>query len=92
MSDNGQIDDVRVGPDGYPAVDQPDYIHRILRHQLDEKLDEIQQALHLTDLAMLEVVLHWMKTRVRDLRDAEVEALADEEAGPVSDRGYPVGP
>lgn len=89
---NGWVEDVRVSPDGYPAVDQPDYIQRILRHQLDEKLSEIQQGLGLTDLAMMEVVIHWMKTKVRDLRDAEVEAQADEDAGPVSSGGYPVGP
>jgi hypothetical protein len=76
----------------YPAYDQQEFLQRVLRTQLGEKFDEIQQDLGLTDLAMLEVVTHWMKHKIRDLRDAEVEALADEEDGPVSRGGYPVGP
>lgn len=76
----------------YPADAPDEFIQRILRSQLDDKIDEIQAALGLTDLAMLEVVTHWISHKIRALRDAEVEAIADEEAGPVSDRGYPVGP
>lgn len=49
-----------------------EYKHRILRRQLDEKLNEIQEGLGLTDLQMLEVVAHWMRTKTRDMRDIEV--------------------
>ena len=62
-----------IDPGAFSANDQRDYLHRVLRRQFDEKLSEIQEAFGFTDLQMLEIVIHWMKTRVREMRDAEVE-------------------
>jgi hypothetical protein len=48
-----------------------EFAHRVLRKQLEEKIDEIQAGLGLTDLQMMEVVARWMQHKARNLRDAE---------------------
>jgi hypothetical protein len=49
-----------------------EFTQRVLSRQLDEKITEIQKALGLTDLQMMEIVSHWMTRTARRLRDAEV--------------------
>ncbi len=69
---DGQLSDIPDDPRSLQNGQQ-EHVHRVLRRQLDEKLDEIAAALGLSDLQMMEVVAHWMQHKARQLRDAEVD-------------------
>jgi hypothetical protein len=71
--DGGLIEDIPATMTRDSLGSRQDYMHRILRRQLSEKLDEIQAALGLSDLQMMEVVARWMHHKAHDLRDVEVD-------------------